>query len=69
MLQSVFIPMWKYAWIKAGYFSENYETFQTVNQVCFDNINLTCSLCEESSFIKCAFANCKRVLYFYHFYE
>ena len=61
--------MWKYAWIKAGYFSENYETFQTVNQVCFDNINLTCSLCEESSFIKCAFANCKRVSCFHHFYE
>ena len=61
--------MWKYAWIKAGYFSENYETFQTVNQVCFDNINLTCSLREESSFIKCALANCKRVLCFHHFYE
>ena len=61
--------MWKYASIKPGYFSENYETFQTVNQVCFDNIDLICSLCEESPFLKCALANCKRVLYFHHFYE
>jgi hypothetical protein len=69
LASNVFAPMWKYAWIKAGYFSENYETFQTVDQICFDNINFTCSLCEESSFLRCAFVHCKRVLCFHHFYE
>jgi len=52
LTSAIFKPMWKYTWIKAGYCSENYETFQTVDEICFHNMNLTCSLCEESSFIK-----------------
>ncbi|CAF4379836.1 unnamed protein product [Rotaria sp. Silwood2] len=69
LTSDVFRSMWIYAWIKVGYFPENDESFQTVNEVCFNDINLTCSSCKENSFIKCAFVNWKRVLCFHHFYE
>ena len=62
----VFNNLIKYAFYKSGYTEERPDSFINVRDTCFKFSKLYCEICEQTSFICCAY--CKKILCFTDFY-